>query len=64
MTLHDDDQTYDLTGSLLEDRGHLLECLKLVLFAVTDDADNNDGKVDRLAIVEAIKIALDKVDGE
>ena len=36
----------------------LLEAIKSALFAVTADADNNDGKVDRMAVAALCRAAL------
>ena len=38
----------------------LIEALELTLFAVTVDADTNDGNVDREAIAEVAKAAINK----
>ena len=40
--------------------GTLLEAAELVLFAVTVDADNNNGKVDRHGIAATLRAAIAK----
>lgn len=39
----------------------LVAALQTILFAVTADADNNDGRVDRLAVFHTVREALAKV---
>jgi hypothetical protein len=51
----------DLCRAMYVERLALADTVRLCLFAVTSDADANDGKVDRLAVAEACRSALDRL---
>ena len=51
-------------AELIAQKAHLVAALELCLFAVTNDADTNNGKVDCLAVAETIRSALGSTSSE
>ena len=54
----------EANANLIAAAPDLLAAVELALFAVTKDADTNNGKVDRHAVAEAMRAAIAKAKGE
>ena len=57
-------ETAEDNANLIAAAPDLLAAVELALFAVTKDADTNNGKVDRHAVAEAMRAAIAKAKGE